>query len=165
MSALSVAQLLMRCLCEKVLFNPKPPAQCGFRVGESGDPLAGISVDECCGGLAFVRTARIFPSFNVPNQTPESISCAVPLGMELEFGIWRCVPLGTISAPPSQAEWDVVNTDMLNDYETLKDTLCCFLAQRDQRSVAMEQWAPKSDPEGGCFGSSIMITVDLYGGS
>lgn len=161
--ALPIAQLLMRCLCEAVLLNPKPPAQCGFRIGDSGEPLAGIQEDECCGGLAFVRVSRIYPSFNVPNQNPEAISCAMVWAMELEMGIWRCVPVGTINAPPTQAEWDQANIDQLNDFASLRDALCCFLNQRDQRTVGVTDWAPKSDPEGGCFGSSLTLTAELYG--
>jgi hypothetical protein len=163
--ALPVAQLLMRCLCAAVLQNPKPPAICGFRIGDTGNPLGGLLEDECCDGLAFVRVGRIYPTFNVPNQNPEAISCALEWAVELEMGIWRCVPVGTASAPPSQAEWDQANTDQLNDWATLRDALCCFLTQRDQRSVGVEQWAPKSDPDGGCFGSSLTLTAEIVGGS
>lgn len=160
---LPVAQLLMKCLCQEVLLNPKPPAQCGFRVGVTGEPLAGVEVDECCDGLAFVRAGRIYPTFNVPNQNPEAISCALTWALELEMGIWRCVPIGDVDAPPTQAEWDEVNTDQFNDFATLRAALCCFLDQRDPRSIGVTEWAPKSDPQGGCFGSSMTLTAELYG--
>jgi len=160
---LPVSQLLMSCLCENVLLNPKPPQQCGFRIGATGDPLAGFEEDECCGGLAFVRFNRAYPSFNVPNQNPTAISCALTWAAEFEMGIWRCVPIGTAAAPPSQAEWDQAHVDQMNDWATLRATLCCFLDQREQRSVSVSEMAPKGDPEGGCFGISMTLQADIYG--
>lgn len=159
---LPVAQLLMACLCEAVLANPKPPQVCGFRTGTDGQPLAGTSIEECCQGAAFVRVTRTFSTWSSPTPGATPISCAQPMAAEFELSIWRCAPVGTQQAPPAQAEWDELNTDLLNDRATLMDAACCFWGQRDQRTVMYGDWQPVS-VEGGCVGSTIIITADLYG--
>lgn len=165
--ALPVANQLLSCLCTAVLRNPKPPRECGFRVGETGDPLAGIQEDECCGGLAFLRLSRIYPSTNIPNQNPDPIICSLLWAAEFEMGIWRCVDVGTMMAPPTQQQWNEVNTDQLNDFASIRDALCCYYNWSQQTNqgpvVSIEEWAPKGDPEGGCYGSSITISIQLVG--
>lgn len=160
--ALPVAAAVLQCLCDAAELNPKPPGQCGFRVGVTGEPLAGLAVDECCTGLAFVRVARTFPSNGVPAPKPTPVRCNLNWALELEIGIWRCSPLGTASRPPTQDEWDTLQADLLNDFATIRDVLCCVISQRDKDSVFVTEWAPKSDPEGGCVGTSVTIQMDLY---
>jgi hypothetical protein len=159
---LPVAEQLMRCLCDAVLLNPDPPAICGFRTGTTGQPLAGLSVDECCGGAAFIRILRTFPSWATPNESPLSFSCAQPSAAEFELSMWRCTSLGTMNVPPTQAQWDALNTKLLNDRLSMMDAICCFMRQRDKRSVKFNDWTPV-DVEGGCVGSTIVVSADLFG--
>lgn len=159
---LPVAQLLMGCLSEAVLDNPKPPEVVGFRTGTDGQPLASQSSDECCLGAAFVRVIRTYPSWSVPAPAATSIRCAQPMAVELEMSMWRCAPIGTLQALPTQASWDELNTDLLNDRATMMAAICCFWGQRDQGSVTYGDWTTEA-AEGGCAGSRITIQADLYG--
>lgn len=159
---LPVAQLLMGCLSEAVLDNPKPPGVVGFRTGTDGQPLASQSSDECCLGAAFVRVVRTYPSWSAPAPAQVSVSCAQPMAAELEISMWRCAPIGTLQALPTQASWDELNTDLLNDRATMMAAICCFIGKRDSKTVMYGDWTTEA-AEGGCAGSRITIQADLYG--
>lgn len=159
---LPVAQLLMACLSEAVLVSPKPPQIVGFRTGTDGQPLSATNSDECCLGAAFVRVIRTYPSWGTPTPAATSIRCAQPVAAEFEVSMWRCAPIGTLQALPSQDAWDELNTDLLNDRATMMDAICCFWKQRDQGSVMYGEWTVDA-AEGGCAGSRILVQADLYG--
>lgn len=159
---LPVAQLLMACLADRALVNPKPPQVVGFRTGTDGQPLAGTSTDECCLGAAFVRVVRTYSTWSAPTPAATPISCAQPMAVEFEMSMWRCTPLGNSSAPPTQAAWDQLNTDLLNDRATLMDAACCFWGQRDQRTVVYGD-VEVVTTEGGCAGVRVTVQADLYG--
>lgn len=160
---LPTAQLLMKCLNEAVLANPFPPAVVGFRTGTEGEPLSGTATDECCNGAAFLRVVRTFPSWGVPAPAATSVSCAQPQGVEFELSMWRCAAIGTQQLVPSQAAWDQLNTDLLNDRSTMMDAICCFIAAREARSVVYGEWQVVS-AEGGCAGSTMSVLADLTKG-
>lgn len=158
-----VAQALITCLTNENALNPSPAGLVSYRLGVTGEPLAGTSEDECCDGLAFVRFSRLFASWSTPTPNTVSVNCALAWAAEFEIGIWRCVPIGTVEAPPSTADWLAAQNKMWDDTKTLRATACCFTKTRDPKTVQWGEIAPKSDPEGGCFGVSMMITADLYG--
>lgn len=160
---LPTAQLLMKCLNEAVLASPSPPAIVGFRTGTEGQPLSATNSDECCQGAAFLRVVRTFPSWGVPAPAAVSVTCAQPQGVEFELSMWRCAQIGTLQAIPSQATWDQVNTDLLNDRSTMMDAICCFIAAREQRSVAYGEWQAVP-ADGGCVGSTMTVLADLTKG-
>lgn len=155
------AALVLACLRDEALLNPKPPAIIGFRTGTTGQPLGGLDEDECCDGAAAVRIIRTYPSWGAPVPATTSVSCAQPQAVQFELAMWRCAPMGTMEAPPSQDEWDELHVDLLNDRLTLMATVCCVQRQLDQRSVVYGDWAPV-ETEGGCVGSALTIDVDLY---
>lgn len=161
-----VSQQLLSCLCTEALLNPKPPKICGFRTGTDGSPLGGSEMgsDECCGGAAFVRVLRTYPSWGAPTAAVAPVRCAQPIAVEMELSLWRCVPTGSIGAPPSQANWDEVHHDLMNDRLTLASAACCFFKLRDNGSVMIGEWTI-DNVSGGCVGSVLPIQVDLYGGS
>lgn len=155
------AALVLACLRDEAALNPKPPAIVGFRTGTTGQPLAGLSEDECCEGAALVRVVRTYPSWGAPVPAAVSVSCAQPQAVQFELSMWRCAPMGDVSTPPSQAEWDELHVDLLNDRLTLMATVCCVQRALDQRSVMYGEWAPVAT-DGGCVGSTLTIDVDLY---
>lgn len=159
---LPVSQKLLSCLSMEALQNPKPPSLVGFRTGTSGQVLAGLDVDECCEGAAFVRAVRTYASWGnlVPVET--AIRCAQPFAVEFELSMWRCTPIGTGQAPPGQGAWDELNTDLLNDRRTLQAAACCFFKTRENGSVRIGEWRP-IDVEGGCVGGILPVGVDLFG--
>lgn len=159
---LPVAQILMDCLAQEALLNPKPPQIVGFRTGTEGEPLGATVDDECCRGAAFVRVVRTFASTDFPTPATLAVSCAQPMAAEFELSMWRCAPIGTMSGLVSQSGWDEVNTDLLNDRATMMGAACCFMGRRDQRSVMYGDWQAVS-VDGGCVGSKMTIQAALYG--
>lgn len=159
---LPTAQLLMACLSDAALSNPRPPNIVGFRTGTEGQPLSATNSDECCQGAAFLRVVRTYPSWGAPTPAATSVRCAQPMAVEFEISMWRCAPIGTLQALPTQAAWDDLNTDLLNDRATMMDAICCFWGQRDQGSVVYGEWQAVAS-DGGCAGSTITVQADLYG--
>lgn len=159
----AVASMLLACLCTEALLNPKPPKICGYRTGTEGSPLGGANTgsDECCGGAAFVEVIRTYPSWTVPEVSNLAIRCAQPRAAEIRLSMWRCVPTGDIGASPTQAQWNEVHQDLLNDQLTLMTAACCFFRQRDAGSVQVGEWSI-DNVSGGCVGSILPIQVDLY---
>lgn len=158
-----VMQNILTCLTNEAAQNPSPPGLVSYRLGVTGDPLAGVVEDECCDGLAWLRFSQMTPSWSAPNPNTASVRCAVAWTLEVEIGIWRCVPMGDAAAPPTPEEWLEAQNQMFDDTKTLRATACCFTRQRDPGSVVWGPIAPKSDPQGGCFGVSMFLTIDLYG--
>lgn len=159
---LPVAQLLVGCLSEAALLNPKPPEVVGFRTGTDGQPLSGTSMDECCLGAAFVRVLRTYSTWSPPAPSAVPVACAQPMAAEFELSMWRCTPVGTLQTVPAQGAWDELNADLLNDRATLLDAVCCFWKRREPKTVIYGDWQVVTT-EGGCAGSTITITAGLYG--
>jgi hypothetical protein len=59
-----VAQELLTCFTAQLGQLASPPKYIQMRVGQETGPLLGANVDECCAGLAWVRIANIYPSWN-----------------------------------------------------------------------------------------------------
>jgi len=156
-----IATTLLACLCDAVAANPDPPAICGYRTGTAGFPLAGTQADECCNGAAFLRVLPVYPSNSVPTPKPTAVRCSMPLGVQFELSMWRCVQIGTAQTPPTQADWDSAHSKLLDDRVSLMNAICCFLGQRDPESVVVGPWQAV-EVEGGCVGSTIAIDVDAY---
>lgn len=159
-----VVQKLLECLCTEALLNPKPPAICGFRTGTEGSPLGGSDegADECCHGAAFLRVIRTYPSWSAPTASVTSVRCAQPFAVEVELSMWRCVPTGSMGSSPTQAQWNEVHQDLLNDRQTLMAAACCFIKTRDNGSVQIGEWTI-DNVSGGCVGSVLPLQIDLYG--
>lgn len=159
---LPTAQQLLTCLVNQALNNPKPPNIVGFRTGTEGQVLSATNEDECCQGAAFVRILRTFPSWSVPTPAAVAMRCAQPMAVEFELSMWRCSPVGTIGELPTQAQWDEINTDLLNDRATMMAAACCFIGVRDSGTVMYGEWQPVPS-DGGCVGSTMTLQADLYG--
>jgi hypothetical protein len=157
-----VLQRLLTCFCDEVTRNPSPPAICGIRTGTTGEPLGALIVDECCEGAAFIRVTNVYPSTTLPNPSVDPVRCALPLAVQFELSMWRCAATGTIQVPPSQADWDTVNLELLDDRVSMMNAICCFIGQRDPGSTTVGTWTPV-EVQGGCVGSQMTIDVALYG--
>lgn len=161
--ALPMLQDALACLCEAATLNPKPPLACCFRPYVNGTALFGTLADECCDGLAFVYFGPAYPSRdNFPAPDSEPVTCGLTWAMTVQLGIWRCAPIGTLQAAPSCDDWNTVSEDLLNDYATLRDAVCCLISQRQSKTIHVGPWSIINDgPEGACIGSSITLTVQL----
>ena len=159
-TVLPITLRLLECLRSEAAQNPNPPALVGFRTGTLGEVLAGLSADECCGGAAFVRVLRTGPTWGVPNASTTPIKCGQARGMTVELSMWRCGSIGTMEEPPTQADWNCLHVDLLNDQVTLRAAACCFVRQWETGSVVIEEWTPVPI-QGGCVGSTLTMQIDI----
>lgn len=164
--ATPVANALLDCLTQQMSTLPSPPAKIEIRIGSEAGPLIGPNVDECCAGLAWIRVADIYPSwdsFPAPDNT--WLPCGpLAYAVVLEMGTAFCMPWSDSGDgfdnmdPPSTQDWQ--NGFMtLMQHQTLmrRAAACCFPATQRR---AVGEWTPLSI-EGGCTGGTLRVTVSV----
>jgi hypothetical protein len=158
---LPVAQRLLTCLCAQLSSRPNAPQICCLRGGDAVVQDAGILLDECCAGQAYVRIVGIAPTgrdiapFPSPSTDFPITGCGVPAwNLVLELGVFRCAPSGSGKLPPTCAAW--TEADMV----AMRDAICCFTEPLDPMSLAYGEWTPRG-PDGGCLGSTWQVTVEV----
>ena len=153
---------LAGCLCEE-LRDAGLPATCSCSVVPG--PMAVL--DACggcgatkgaCGGQAWVRLDRAYPSSTFPQQDTEGASCVSPLVYAIEVGLARCTPIGKSNSvsgysPPSTAQYlDAVRLQTA-DMQAMKRAIQCCLRTGDygEREFALGQYMPIT-PAADCGG-------------
>lgn len=164
--ATPVANALLTCLTDQMNQLPNPPARIQLRVGSETGPLIGPNVDECCAGLAWVRVADVYPSWDsFPGPDNTWLPCGpLAYAVVLEMGSAFCMPWSDSGDsfenidPPSTNDWDTAFTTLMQ-HQTLmrRAAACCFLPTQRR---AVGQWAPLS-VEGGCTGGTLRVTVSV----
>jgi hypothetical protein len=168
---LPLAQALYNCLCAEIQNQTNPPGQCCFRVGVEIAHDAGILVDSCCDGIAYVSLGDTFPSSaSFPEQDvvrQAQASCApVSWAQMFKAGIIRCVPTGDENAPPTCGEWTEAFYQNVQDGLTLRRVQCCFrnFVRTSElfsgMSVVMERQI-QGTPQGGCIERYFTIAVQF----
>lgn len=165
---LPVAQNLLACLCFELNSRPNPPQICCLRGGEAVIQDAGILLDECCKGQAYVRIVGVSPTghggeapFPSPSTDFPVTGCGVPAwNLVLEVGVFRCAPTGSANLPATCAAWNTAVALQQQDMVAVKAAICCLIATLDPQSVAIGTWEPQG-PDGGCLGSTWQITVEV----
>lgn len=162
--ATPLATELLACLCEQMAQVTAPPASCCLRNGDVTPWLMGLTEDECCSGLAWVRVESFFPGF--PEQ-----ETAVPVGndipnwsLTLEMGAIRCGPFSRLV--PACDEWTETTQRVLEDSYAMRQAFCCFVdgthrqpvARARKGSVVPGAWQPL-ETAGGCAGGIMNLTV------
>lgn len=165
-SATDAANQLLACLTTHVQTLPGgPPALIQMRTGAETGPLVGENVDECCAGLAWVRIAEMYPSWNsFPAPDSEAIPTG-PLGyaVVLEMGLAGCMPWGLSGdgfanqqEPPSTADWAQGVALVDAQREAMRKTAFCCWDATVRRVLG--PWHPLP-VEGGCTGGTMQVTV------
>jgi hypothetical protein len=163
---LPAAQQLLSCLTSQLQTLPKPPALIQLRAGAEGGPLIGPNVDECCAGLAWVRIANIYPSWdNFPAPDITWLPCGpLAYAVVLEMGVAFCMPWSDSDDsfdnidPPNEQDWaNAAITQMQHQTLMRKAAACCFHATQRR---AVGEWLPLS-VEGGCTGGTMRVTVSV----
>lgn len=161
-----VAQQLLVCFTEKLGELPDPPASVQLRVGQETAPLAGPNFDECCAGLAWVRIASIYPSWdNFPAQDNTWLPCGpLAYAVVLEMGIAFCMPWsdsdGSIDNidPPTANDWaTAADTQMVHQALMRQTAVCCW---HPTQRRAVGEWSSFA-VEGGCTGGKMTVTVSV----
>lgn len=164
--ATPVANQLLACLTEQMQTLPSPPSRIQLRVGSETGPLIGPNVDECCAGLAWVRVADVYPSWDsFPGPDNTWLPCGpLAYAVVLEMGSAFCMPWSDSEDtfdnidPPSTSDWQTAFTTLMQ-HQTLmrRAAACCFLPTQRR---AVGEWAPLS-VEGGCTGGTLRVTVSV----
>jgi len=164
--ATPVAEELLACFTAQLMELPNPPANIHMRVGTDTGPLYGPNVDECCAGLAWIRIAGVYPSWDsFPSPDNDWTPCGpLAYAVQLEMGMAFCMPWADSEDgfenldPPSQADWaQAAVTQMQHQNLMRKTAACCF--RPTQRRVVGE-WSPLP-VEGGCTGGKLLVTVSV----
>lgn len=161
-----VAQELLSCFTMQLSQLASPPKYTQLRLGAETGPLIGPNVDECCAGLAWVRIANIFPSWdNFPGPDNDWLPCGpLAYAVVLEMGVSFCMPWSTSDDsfdnidPPSTADWaTAAATQMVHQTLMRRTAACCW---RPTQRRAVGEWSPLP-VEGGCTGGKMLVTVSV----
>jgi hypothetical protein len=165
-----MAEALLSCLSHAVTGNPNPPENIGYRIGVEIAHDAGLDVDLCCEGIAYVSLGDSWPTANFPEQDIQRQSitpCAPPAwGTQFRVGIIRCAPTGD-NNPPTQAEWNAAFIQNLWDAQALRRAECCFrnwVRSREDALLGMSIVMGRQiqgTPLGGCVERYFTIDVQF----
>lgn len=161
----------LACLCETVSGIPNPPQHCCFRVGTEIIHDAGISIDQCCEGIAYVALGDMFPSaVSFPEQDivrQANSNCAPPTwGLYLKVGIIRCIPVGGMD-PLDCDSWNSAALQNIYDAAALTRTACCIRSYVTTQSTDLLGMSVVIDrqvqgnPLGGCVERFFTIAVQI----
>jgi hypothetical protein len=132
-----------------------------LRAGQRTELLASTTQDECCNRLVWCRWDGMWPS----SQTafPQVDNRVSPCGTarwatRWELGASRCAPIGTAQTLPTCDQWIDVSSAALEDAAALRRAVCCYQQLDVDRLVYIGEGRPMST-EGGCIGSTIIVTI------
>lgn len=160
------ARQLLAALTEQLAALPNPPAKIQLRVGQETGPLIGPNTDECCAGLAWVRIADIYPSWDsFPAQDNTWNPCGpLAYAVVLEMGVSFCMPWSdsddTLDGlePPSTADWESAFTTQMLHQTLMRRAAACAWTYTQRRAVGGWTQLPV---EGGCTGGKLTVTVSV----
>lgn len=167
MTPFEVAGVLVACL--ESVFEPDAgaPAEICHRPGDQVPFNIGLSQNECCTGLAWVRIQGIDPVIDPLSMTQSDFNPCNTTGrlVTLELGVVRCNPFGTNDAGPTCEEWTALAARIDLDATAMRRAVCCArdaLVTDDTfvTDVLPGSWAPL-ESSGGCAGGSMTVTVQL----
>jgi hypothetical protein len=164
--ATPVATALLACLTDQMNQLPDPPAKIQLRVGSETGPLVGPNVDECCAGLAWVRVANVYPSWNnFPGPDNDWLPCGpLAYAVVLEMGSAFCMPWSDSGDtwenldPPSTQDWTSAFGRLMQRQNLMRRAAACCFPPTQRRAVG--EWSPLP-VEGGCTGGTLLVTVSV----
>lgn len=120
----------LSCLSNAVDLFPNAPGIRCFRAGTEVIHDAGVDIDQCCEGIAYVMLGELYPS---SESFPEhdiirqaNSTCAPPTwGLQIRIGIIRCIPVGGLD-PLNCDEWGAIAVQNVYDARSLAKASCCI---------------------------------------
>lgn len=162
-TAMTLAQALLTCLETSLAAGPNPPASTMLRAGREVTPLLGTNADECCGGLGWVRIARVSGVRQLGER--DNVSCfAQERTLVLEMGVARCAPSAPVSGVPSEADWATTALQLDADMGAMEAAVCCAFGDLDDNPFAEEVAVGDYEPfgvDGNCIGGTMQVTVRM----
>jgi hypothetical protein len=164
--ATPVANQLLACLTTQMNELLSPPSKIELRAGAESGPLIGPNVDECCAGLAWVRVASVYPSWDsFPSPDITWTPCGpLAYAVVLEMGSAFCMPWSDSTQewdnvdPPSTDDWLNAHTTLMQHQTLMRRAAACCWPHTVRRAVG--EWTPLS-VEGGCMGGTLRVTVSV----
>lgn len=159
------AQLLLQCLSERLDASafPLPADKMCLRFGQEVFPSLGSQTDECCTGLAWVRVADVRALADPDDTTTGNCPITSARRLTLEMGTARCIPFGTVQAPPTCDQWTEVALKMDSDWAAMEAAVCCLAD-----TVSTLPFGPRVfpgeyqplGPDGNCVKGTMTVFVD-----
>lgn len=164
------AQVLLSCFGTAIAEGPDPiaPAYVCLRFGERVVPALGTQTDECCTGLAWVRVASVDGTRTDVDNPLYNQCLNTGRRLVLELGTARCIPYGSVQAPPTCDQWTTAALQMDADHLAMEKAVCCFTD-----IVKAEPFAPDlinvlsyqpAGPDGNCISGTMTVQLDYYCG-
>lgn len=154
------ALTLLECFRTALEDNGDAPATICLRHGDQVNPSLGSSTDECCNGLAWVRIVSVEA---LRTRDDPSVRCLRSERiLTLEMGAVRCLPFGTVQAPPTCDQWTSVAILADEDHGAMEAALCCAyndLSEQGFRTVVAGPYEP-TGPDGNCIGGTMRVVVE-----
>jgi len=161
-----VAQELLTCFTDQLSTLPSPPKYIQLRVGQETGPLIGENIDECCAGLAWIRIANIYPSWDsFPAPDNSWLPCGpLAYAVVLEMGVAFCMPWSDSDDsfenrdPPNTTDWATAAATQMQHQTLMRRSAACCWRPTQRRAVG--EWSPLP-VEGGCTGGKMLVTVSV----
>lgn len=165
MSAFDIADALRACLETAFEGDEQIPAEICHRPGDQVPLSFGLSQDECCSGLAWVRIQSVDPVVDaLEAQAPGYNFCSTDQRITFELGVARCNPFGTADHGPTCAQWTEVARRLDLDRQAMSRAVCCLNDQEDilrdlhAYRVVRGPWTPL-ESSGLCTGGTLEVSV------
>lgn len=152
-------QSFLACVCAELAAAGRPVCHCCLVWGASKPPADYCDCDcEDGSGQAFVRVVRLDPQ-STGNRTQTMKCQPVRVRAWIEAGVYRCVPVGDESGPPTCDERTDSAWGFIRDARALRSAVACCDALKRDRIEFMSQ--DPADVSGGCSGVSLQFTLDV----
>lgn len=167
MTPFEIADALRACLAAAFEGDDGIPAEICHRPGNEAPLSVGLSQDECCSGLGWVRIAGIDPVIDpVDAQSPDFNHCSANgRRVTIELGVARCNPFGDASRGPTCEVWTELALRMDLDAAAMRAAACCFRdgaapvgPGQEVYDVRPGAWEPL-ESSGMCAGGIMTVVV------
>lgn len=165
MTPFEVAGVLVTCLGDAFSADAGAPAEICHRPGDQVPFNIGLTQNECCSGLAWVRIQGIDPVVDPLTMTSPDFNPCTQTGMlvTFELGVVRCNPFGTNNAGPTCEQWTELAARIDLDANAMRRAVCCAATTLVTDDTYVERILPGSwtplESSGGCAGGSMTVTA------
>ena len=151
---------LASCLCAQIAIDGLPGlCRCGLQPGAQviGLPVGGDCGEEC--GQAWVRLASLYPSTSIGQPSTQQGNCLSALGLDVEMGVMRCVPIGDPNGDlPSEEDLAAATALQVADALSMRRAVSCC---GDAEDWMLGQYAPQG-PQGGFVGGIWTLSLLVF---
>lgn len=146
-------QDLHSCLCATFETNGPPLCFCGVVPGsEVALEYQGDCDDRC--GMAWIKVLAIYPAKVLGAVATDPNNCLMGLGVDLEIGAMRCLPVGDADGtPPSTEELREATEQQVKDMLSVREAMICCQGATEWIMGATNPFGPA----GGTVGFTVEV--------